>query len=81
MASMRILSARGDTAVEWDAAKFTEGDPEARAAVAEAERLFQELKAKGATAFTVRPGRPAERLDVFDPLAEQIVIVPRVAGG
>jgi len=81
MAVMRILSARGDTAVEWDAARAAVADPEALAAVREAERVFNEQKARGATAFKVSPGTPAERLDVFDPQVEQIIVVPRVAGG
>jgi len=81
MATMRILSARGDTAVEWDETKLTDPDPDARAAVREAERVFEELRSKGATAFQVRPGQPAERMDTFDPTVEQIIVVPRVAGG
>ncbi len=81
MAKLRVLSARGDTTVEWDEKKVEAGDPEALAAVREAERIFEEQRARGATAFKVAPNKPAERLDVFDPKAEQIVIVPRVAGG
>jgi hypothetical protein len=81
MAGMRVLCAHGDTLVEWDARKVEAGDPEALAAVREAERLFAEQRARGAMAFTVSPERPAERIDRFDPQAEQIVVVPRVAGG
>lgn len=81
MAKLRVLSARGDTSVEWDQRRAQTGDPEALAAVREAERIFEEQRQKGATAFKVEPGVPAQRLDRFDPEAEQIVIVPRVAGG
>ena len=81
MATMRILSARGDTVVEWDGRKVEAGDPEALAAVREAERIFSEQRARGATAFTVEPGRPAVRIDEFDPRADQVIVVPRVAGG
>jgi hypothetical protein len=81
MATLRVLSARGDTTVEWDGRKARAGDAEALAAVREAERVFAEHRAHGATAFRVAPGRPDERLDAFDPTAEQIVVVPRVAGG
>lgn len=81
MARLRVLSARGDTAVEWDEKKLEVGDPEALAAVREAERIFEEQRARGATAFKVAPDKPAERIDQFDPKAEQIIIVPRVAGG
>jgi hypothetical protein len=81
MARLRILSARGDTVVEWDGQGVVVGDPEALAAVREAERIFGEQRARGATAFKVAPGRTAERIDQFDPRADQIIVVPRVAGG
>ena len=81
MARMRVLSARGDTTVEWDSSRLEAGDAEALAAVHEAERIFAEQRSRGATAFKVRQDGPAERIDEFDPRAEQIVVVPRVAGG
>jgi hypothetical protein len=81
MAILRVLSAAGDARYEWDVAGVQSGDAEAVGAVQEAERIFAEQKARGATAFRVAPGRPAERLDSFDPQAEHVVLVPRVAGG
>src|SRR5918911_5437020 len=81
MAKLRILSARGDTVVEWNPGQAEAGESEARAAVREAERIFEAARGRGATAFKVEAGRPAERLDRFDPRAEEVVIVPRVAGG
>jgi hypothetical protein len=81
MAILRVLCAKGDTAVEWDGRKLEAGDAEALAAVREAERIFLEQRARGATAFKIATDRPAERLDEFDPKAEQIVVVPRVSGG
>ena len=81
MAVMRILSKLGDTKFEWDVASAQQGDTAAVAAVREAERIFAQQRAKGATAFKVWPGRSAERVDSFDPQAEHVVIVPRLAGG
>jgi hypothetical protein len=81
MAVMRILSKLGDTKFEWDVVSAQQGDTAAVAAVREAERIFAQQRAKGATAFKVWPGRSAERLDSFDPQAEHVVIVPRLAGG
>ncbi len=81
MSTLRILSRRGDTKLDWDVQAAEVGDPQALAAVREAEQVFAEQRARGATAFRVAPGRPAERIDRFDRRAEQIVIVPRVAGG
>jgi hypothetical protein len=81
MAVMRILSNLGDTKYEWDVARVQQGEADALAAVREAERIFAQQRARGAIAFKVWPGRSAERLDSFDPQAEHVVIVPRVAGG
>jgi transcription elongation factor GreA len=81
MAKLRILSARGDTVVEWNPSQAEAGEREARAALREAERIFEEARNRGATAFKVEQGRRAERLDRFDPRADEVIIVPRVAGG
>lgn len=81
MGKLRILSKLGDTTLRWDTEAATTGDPGAEEAVREAERIFRQERASGATAFKVTTGAPAERIDTFDPQAEQIVIVPRVAGG
>ena len=81
MSTMRILSHHGDEAHSWNATLAAAGDPEAQAAVREAERIFADARARGGTAFRLAPGQPAERLESFAPEAEQIVIVPRVSGG
>jgi hypothetical protein len=81
MASLRVLNWRGDTKVSYDIERAEAGDPEQIAAVEEAERIFREERARGATAFRVEPGQPAVRIDDFDRTAEQIVLVPRIAGG
>ena len=78
---LRIMSRRGDDRLSWDGQKALTGDSEAVAAVREAERIFAQERAKGATAFRVVPGKPVERIEQFDATAEQIVMVPRVVGG
>jgi len=78
---LRVMSRRGDDRVTWDEQKVSAGDPEAVAAVHEAERIFAQERAKGSTAFRISPGKPAERIEQFDKKAEQIVLVPRVVGG
>ncbi|WP_246035526.1 hypothetical protein [Dictyobacter kobayashii] len=78
---LRVMSRRGDDRLTWDEQKIQTGDPEAVAAVKEAERIFEQEKAKGATAFRVTDGNPVQRIDKFDATAEQIVLVPRVVGG
>lgn len=75
MSRMRILCKLGDSTVTWDAKGAEE-------AVREAERIFNHERASGSTAFRVpEGGGPAERIDTFDREAEQIVVVPRLAGG
>lgn len=82
MSTLRILNCKGDTVVTWAPEKAATGDAGAISAVAEAERILAEAQAQGATAFRVLPDGEAERLETFDPATEQdIVIVPRIAGG
>ena len=81
MGVLRVLSHHGDDRYTWEPNAVETGDREAIAAIAEAERIFAEQRAKGATAVKVMPGRPAERVDRFDPEAQEIVMIPRVVGG
>ena len=78
---LRVMSRRGDDRLTWDEQKVLAGDLEAVSAVREAERIFAQERAKGATAFRVETGKPIERIERFDATAEQIVMVPRVVGG
>lgn len=80
MGMLRIMSKRGDDRIAWDNRRVTVGDPEAEAAVREAERIFQQERERGATAFKVEGGK-SSRIETFDRTAEQIVMVPRVVGG
>jgi hypothetical protein len=78
---LRVMSRRGDDRITWDSQKVNANDSEAIAAIREAERIFNEERRKGGTAFKVETGRPAERIEKFDGTAEQIILVPRVVGG
>jgi hypothetical protein len=81
MPTLRVLNSSGDRRVAWKTDDVAHGDPEALAAVREAERIFARERERGAVAFRVSPGAPAERLDVFDPLAEETVVIPPMVGG
>jgi len=81
MGMLRVLSRNGDDRFTWNNAQVEVGDPDAIAAIREAERIFEEQRAGGATAVKMTPGKPAERIERFDPEAEQIVMVPHVVGG
>jgi hypothetical protein len=78
---LRVMSRRGDDQIKWDDQQLRAGDPEAMAAIQEAERIFAAERAKGATAFRLEPDKPAQRIDQFDATATQIILVPRVVGG
>ena len=78
---LRVISSRGDDCVQWNEQDAHAGDAEAIAAIREAERIFAQERARGVTAFRVEAGKPAERIEQFDPQAEQIILVPRVVGG
>jgi hypothetical protein len=81
MGMLRVISKHGDDRVQWNEQDARAGDAEAMAAIREAERIFAQERARGASAFRVEAGKPAERVEQFDPQAEQIILVPRVVGG
>lgn len=81
MGMLRVMSRRGDDTIRWERRQLEIGDPEAEAAVREAERIFREHTRRGAAAFLVARGQAPVRIDVFDTEAEQIVVIPRVVGG
>ncbi len=70
MAKLRILSARGDTVLEWDPGLAASGEREAQAAVREAERIFEQSRTRGATAFRVAisylPGTQADTVPTIE---------------
>src|SRR5947209_2682063 len=81
MGMLRVISKRGDDRMHWNEQDALAGDAEAMAAIREAERIFAQERARGATAFRVEAGKLVERLEQFDPQSEQIILVPRVVGG
>jgi hypothetical protein len=78
---LRVMSRRGDDQISWDKQQLQAGDPEAIAAIREAERIFAAGRARGATAFRVEADQPPRRIDHFDAEASQIILVPSVVGG
>lgn len=81
MAKLRLISARGETVVEWNPGQAAAGQVTARQALGEAEHLFLAASARGATAFQLVDGQPRARLDRFDPRLPDTILVPRMAGG
>ena len=83
MARLFYLNRRGHTEVAWSAERALEGDAEALAAVAEAERLLTEAVRNGYSAFALREGAVTRRLHSLDSLRmdEDVMLVPPMAGG
>ncbi len=53
MGMLRVISKRGDDRVQWNEQDAQAGNAEALAAIREAERIFAEERASGATAYRV----------------------------
>lgn len=81
MGILRVMSRNGDDHVAWDMQRVEAGDPEALAAVREAESIFRQQRERGATAFRSENSQAFVRMDEFDQTVGHIVIVPPVVGG
>lgn len=66
MGMLRVISKHGDDRVQWNEHDVQVGDAEAMAAIREAERIFAQQRAKGATAFHVEAGKPTKRIELLD---------------
>jgi hypothetical protein len=74
MGELRVMGKEGDAKVIWN----PENDDE----VAAARRTFDDLRAKGHLAYSVREeGRKGEMIRAFDPNAGKIILAPPMAGG
>jgi hypothetical protein len=81
MARLRVLNGKGDQSISWDPADVERGDPEALAAVQEAERIFAHERARGAVAFRAQPGAPAQQVETLDYYADETLLIPPMVGG
>jgi hypothetical protein len=81
MGVLRVLCSHGDDRYYWDQTAAMTGNLEAESAVQEAERIFEQQRARGALAVRVTPDGAPQRIDQFDPEALQILLLPRVVGG
>lgn len=74
MGELCELNVNGDTKTIWDSENADE--------VENARRVFNDLKKKGFSIFRVdKKGEKGERMHEFDPDAEKMIAVPRIAGG
>ena len=61
MGVLRVLSHHGDDRVAWDHTAAVAGDPEAVAAVKEAERIFEEHGLPGLRSTRLQEYQPRQR--------------------
>ena len=74
MGTMSIMDHTGDSKQMWD--------PNNPDEVSSARKTFNDLKAKGYTAYQVREdGKKAEIMREFDPQAGKVILSPAMAGG
>jgi hypothetical protein len=80
MGMLRVISKLGDDSLQWNEQDALAGDAEANASISEAKHIFAQERARGTTTFRIEEGRPAERLEQFDPQAGQMILVQQVVG-
>jgi len=69
-----VLNNEGDVRVTWSPIKPTE--------VEAAHKMYDDLRAKGYAAFSVKEsGAKNELITEFDPGLEKIIMTPRIVGG
>ena len=78
MGRIIVANRRGHQLVEWDADIDTE---EARASIAEAERILREAREKGCTVSKKVGTQHVIEDGPFDPKVEEYQIIAPIAGG
>lgn len=78
MGRIIVANRHGDQVVEWDPAAETE---EGRAAIAEAEQIITEARARGCAVSKKVEGKHVLDNGPFDPQAEEYQIIAPIAGG
>lgn len=74
MSELRVLGREGDVKTIWD--KDNEDE------VAAARKTFNEMRAKGYSAWSVKADGEKDRvITEFDPKAEKIILAPAIRGG
>ena len=75
LGTLSVLDREGDTRITWDA----ENEDEVNAA----RTMFESLKKKGFSAYSVKgkKGEKGELIREFDPELEMIIMSPQMVGG
>lgn len=78
MGRIIVANRHGDQVVEWDPTVETEAG---RLAIAEAEQIIAEARARGCAVSKKVEGQHVLDTGVFDPNAEEYQIIAPIAGG
>lgn len=73
MSELRILSNIGDVRISWNSSSIEE--------VNTARETFDKKISQGWSAFREKVGIKGDKIKIFDPDAERIVLVPPISGG
>lgn len=73
MSEMQVMGRAGHTTVKWE--------PKVSKEVETAKATFDAMISKGFAAFSVEDGGKGRRLDEFDYTANEIILIPPIAGG
>jgi hypothetical protein len=73
MPELRVLGKDGDMKISWNSRSDTE--------IAAAKETFEKRIKDGWSAFREKMGIKGDKIKIFDPDAERIVLVPPISGG
>jgi hypothetical protein len=82
---IRIMGKSGDAAVQFPRIASLDAlgtlEPDEQYAVQAAQRIVEQARQESRTVFAVSPGQTPERVTEFQPDAESLMVVARIAGG
>ncbi|HVB20526.1 MAG TPA: hypothetical protein VNG51_01090 [Ktedonobacteraceae bacterium] len=85
LGTIRVLGKSGDAALQFprisSLASLGELEPDEQYAVQVAQRVIEQAREQQRSVFSGNPGETPQRVTTFDPAAESLTIVARVAGG
>lgn len=73
MSEMRILGKGGDMRISWDIRNEME--------TVAAKETFEKRIKEGWSAFREKTGIKGDKIKIFDPSSERIILVPPISGG
>jgi molybdopterin converting factor small subunit len=73
MSELRILGKGGDTKISWNSRNELE--------VAAAKETFEKRIKDGWSAFREKIGTKGDKIQIFDPDADRVILVPPISGG